>query len=143
MIEIHRLIKFGVAVVLLLSVITSSMAAIKVEVNGSPLTFSVPPTQVNGRTMVPLRGIFEALGAQVDWDPATKMISATKGDTDVHLSIGNRDATLNGKSIRLDTPAMIIDGRTMVPLRFVSEALGANVQWLEATQTVFITDNQN
>lgn len=143
MIGIYRLIKIGMAAVLLLSVITSSMAAITVEVNGSPLAFSVPPTQVNGRIMVPLRGIFEALGAQVDWDPTTKMISAIKGDTDVHLSIGNRDAILNGKSIRLDTPAMIIDGRTMVPLRFVSEALGANVQWFEATQTVHITDNQN
>ncbi len=124
---------------LLLLAITSCMAVIQVEVNGSPLSFSVPPTQVNGRTMVPLRGIFEALGAQVNWDSYSRTISANKGDTDVRLGIGNSSAVVNGRNVQLDAPAMILNGSTMVPLRFVSEALGADVKWFAATQTVSIS----
>jgi len=129
----------GMMVGLLLLTITSGMAAIQVKVNGTPLYLSVEPTLVSGRTMVPLRGIFESLGAQVNWDASTRMITANKGDTDVQLGIGDRRATVNGRAVYLDAPAMILRGSTMVPLRFVSEALGADVKWLEATQTVAIT----
>ena len=123
----------------LLLAITSGMAAIQVEVNGRPLSFRVPPTRAHGRTMVPLRGIFESLGAQVNWDADTSTITATKGATEVQLSIGDPHATVDGQAVLLDAPAMILNGSTMVPLRFVSEALGADVKWLEATQTASIT----
>jgi hypothetical protein len=92
--------------------------------------------------MVPLRGIFESLGAQVNWYAPTSTISANKGATDVQLSIGDPRATVNGRTVLLDAPAMILNGSTMVPLRFVSEALGADVKWFEATQTVSITTGQ-
>jgi hypothetical protein len=118
------------------------MAAIQVELNGRPLHFDVAPTQVSGRTMVPLRGIFESLGAQVNWDAPTRTITATKGTTDVRLSIGNPRATVNGQTVLLDAPAMILNGSTMVPLRFIGEALGADVKWLQATETVSITTSQ-
>jgi hypothetical protein len=95
--------------------------------------------QMNGRTMVPLRGIFESLGAQVNWDASTRMITANKNSTEVELTIGDPHATVNGQTVLLDSPAMIMDGSTMVPLRFISEALGADVKWFEATQTVSIT----
>jgi len=127
----------------LLLAITSGMAAIQVEVNGRPLSFRVPPTRANGRTMVPLRGIFESLGAQVNWDADTSTITATKGTTDVQLSIGDPRATVNRRTVLLDAPAMILNGSTMVPVRFVSEALGADVKWFEATQTVSITTGQD
>ncbi len=136
---IRHLSKAGVLLGVLLLTITSGMAAIQVEVNGRPLSFRVPPTRVSGRTMVPLRGIFESLGAQVNWDADTSTIAATKGDTDVRLTIGDPRATVNGQTVLLDAPAMILNGSTMVPLRFVSEALGADVKWLEATQTASIT----
>lgn len=142
MTAIRYLNRLGMITGLLLLIITSSMAAIRVEVNGNLLSFNVPPKQVNDRIMVPLRGIFESFGALVNWDPTTRMISATSGDTDVHLSIGDRNATVNGKTVQLDTPAMIINGTTMVPLRFISEALGANVNWSESKQTVSISVNQ-
>jgi len=142
MIATRYLSRTGMMVGLLLLAMPSGMAAIQVEVNGSPLSFSVPPTQVSGRTMVPLRGIFESLGAQVNWDAYSKTITATKGDTDVQLGIGNRRATVNGRAVYLDAPAMILRGSTMVPLRFVSEALGADVKWFEATQTVSITTGE-
>lgn len=143
MATIRYLGKAGMMAGLLLLAITSCTATIKVEVNGSPISFSVSPRQINGRTMVPLRSIFEALGAQVSWDSTIRMISATSGDTDVHLSIGDRNATVNGQTVHLDTPAMIVNGSTMVPLRFVSEALGAYVNWSESTQTVTITTRRN
>ncbi|HEY3416948.1 MAG TPA: copper amine oxidase N-terminal domain-containing protein [Armatimonadota bacterium] len=142
-IAIRSINRTGMMAGVLLLAITASMAAIQVEVNGNPLYSRVPPMQVRGRTMVPLRGIFESLDAQVDWNASTRMITATKGDTDVQLGIGQTQATLNGRTVPLDVPAMIVRGSTMVPLRFVSEALGADVKWLEATQTVSIyTDQQ-
>jgi hypothetical protein len=117
-------------------------AAIQVELNGTPLTFSVQPVMMNGRTMVPLRGVFEALGAQVNWDDATSTVTAYKGFTEVRLVIGDPRATVNGQTVLLDAPAMILNGSTMVPLRFISEALGANVKWFEDTQTVSITTGE-
>lgn len=131
--------RFGMMAGLLLFAITSSMSAIRVDVDGQPLSFNVPPMHVNGRVMVPLRGIFEALGARVDWNSNSRTIHATSSDTDVELIIGDRNAMVNGQTVRLDTPAMILRGSTMVPLRFVSEALGADVKWFQATQSVSIT----
>ncbi|MHB9106276.1 MAG: copper amine oxidase N-terminal domain-containing protein [Armatimonadota bacterium] len=143
MIVIRNLSRTGLLLGLLLSAITAGLATIQVEVNGRPLSFSVPPTTIQNRTMVPLRGVFEALDAQVNWNASTRTITATKGETDVRLGIGQTNATVNGRTVLLDVPAMILRGSTMVPLRFVSEALGADVKWLEATQTVSIfTDEQ-
>jgi len=140
---IRHLGRAGVLLAVLLLTITSGMAAIQVELNGRPLSFRVPPMQASGRTMVPLRGIFESLGAQVNWYAPTRTITAMKGATDVQLSIGGPRATVNGQTVLLDVPAMILNGSTMVPLRFISEALGADVKWFEATQTVFITTVQD
>ena len=140
---IRHLSRAGMLLGVLLLTITSGVAAIQVELNGHPLSFRVPPTQVNGRTMVPLRGIFESLGAQVNWDADTSTITATKDATEVQLSIGNPRATVNGRAVQLDAPAIILNGATMVPLRFVSEALGADVKWFQATQTVSITTGQD
>jgi len=92
--------------------------------------------------MVALRGIFESLGAQVNWDANTSTITATKGASDARLSIGDPRATVNGRTVLLDAPAMILRGSTMVPLRFISEALGADVKWLDAAQTVSITTDR-
>lgn len=138
----HSLGKTGLLLALLLSTITTCVAAIQVEVNGQALAFSVPPTQVQGRTMVPLRTVFESLGAQVNWNAATRMITMYKDTTNVQLGIGQRAASVNGSTVILDVPAMIQRGTTMVPLRFVGEALGASVSWSQATQTVSISTDQ-
>lgn len=84
---------------------------------------------VNSRALLPLRDIFEELGAQVQWDAKARQVSATKGNTNIVLKIGSNQPTVNGKKVTIDVPAMIIDSKTFVPLRFVSEALGATVQW--------------
>ena len=113
---------------------------INVIVNGQQVQFSgTRPSEVRGRVLVPLRGVLEQMGAYVGWDQTTQTVSASKGDLDLSLPIGSRTARVNGKDVSLDVPAQVVDGTTMVPLRFISEALGANVQWVEATQTVEVT----
>ncbi|MDR7423346.1 MAG: stalk domain-containing protein [Armatimonadota bacterium] len=116
-----------------------SPPAIRVLVNGDPVAFDVPPTEVGGRLLVPLRGVFERLGATVEWDPGTQRITARSADRTIELVVGQRDAAVNGRPVVLDVPPMLVGGRTMVPLRFVSEALGAYVQWQAETRTVLIT----
>lgn len=116
----------------------ASAQAPTVILDGKQLSFDVPPTIENGRTLVPLRAIFEALGAEVQWDGATQTVTATKGGTTIKLTVGGQ-AYKNGQPVTLDVPAKIINGRTLVPLRFVSEALGASVKWDGSTQTITIT----
>ncbi len=111
---------------------------IQVIVDGSPVFFDQPPVTVGGRVLVPLRGVFERLGAFVQWNPQANAVIATRGTTQVQLTIGSRQAFVNGAAVVLDVPAMIISGRTLVPLRFVSEAMGARVDWSEATRTVMV-----
>jgi hypothetical protein len=112
---------------------------IKVQVNGDPVVFQgTGPREVNGRVMVPLRGVLEKMGANVDWVQSSQTVVATKGNLDLELPIGSRTAKVNGKNVTLDVPAMTIGGSTMVPLRFVGEALGADVSWQNSTQTVQI-----
>lgn len=118
---------------------TTSANAIAVNINGSPLQMDVPPTIVDGRTLLPLRAIFEALGAQVQWNAADQTITATKGNITIVLTIGSTTAMKNGSTVILDVPPLIIDDRTLVPARFVSEAMGAQVNWDAANQTVDIT----
>ena len=109
---------------------------ISVELDGRQLSFDQPPAMMGGRLLVPLRGIFEALKADVVYDGATRSIQATKGSRVVQLQLGSRTAVIDGRTLFLDVPADTIGGRTMVPLRFVSEALGADVKWEGATKTV-------
>ncbi|OPY55857.1 MAG: Protease inhibitor precursor [Pelotomaculum sp. PtaU1.Bin035] len=111
---------------------------IKIIINNTLQIFPQPPVMINSRVMVPLRGIFEAIGATVTWDAQTQTVKAAKGNTTIQLKIGDSAAYKNGQAIILDSPPQILNGSTMVPVRFVSEALGAEVKWDEATQTVRI-----
>jgi hypothetical protein len=113
---------------------------INVTVDGDPVVFTgVGPRQVNGRVMVPLRGVMEKLGAFVGWEPRTQTVTANKSGVDLVLRLGDRNAVVNGRTVILDVPAEYYRGSTMVPLRFVGEALGADVKWNAATYTVNIT----
>jgi len=112
---------------------------ISVLLDGTPLTFDVPPQTMDGRTMVPMRAIFEALGAEVDWDAATQTATGTKDGTVVVLQIGSTSPTVNGSVVTIDAPGVVIDGRTLVPLRFVAESFGVDVDWDGETRTITIT----
>jgi len=110
-----------------------------VTLNGQPLATSVAPITRTGRTLVPMRDIFEALGATVQWNSLTQGIVATRGTTAINMQIGRPLAHINNQPVSLDQPPMLYRGSTMVPLRFVSEALGARVDWNDARQIAAIT----
>jgi hypothetical protein len=132
----------GVLLLCLLSlnlVPAAGQGAIRVIVNGEELAFDVPPVEVGGRLLVPLRGVFERLGATVLWEPSTQRITAATASRTIELVMGRREAAVDGRLVLLDIPPMVVGGRTMVPLRFVSEALGAYVQWQATARTVLIT----
>ena len=112
---------------------------ISVYLDGRLLSFDVPPYLINGRTLVPLRVIFDELGASIVWDNLTKTVTATKGDTVVVLTVGDSSPTVNGQVVPIDQPMIAVSGRTLVPLRFVAEAFGVKVDWNPATWTVTIT----
>jgi competence protein ComEC len=116
---------------------TAAADDISVSVDGKKLFFDVPPIIENDRTLVPLRVIFEALGAGVEWDGATQTVKAEKDGTIIKLIIGGK-AYVNDQPVELDVPAKIVNDRTLVPLRFVSQALGASVDWDGATRSVTI-----
>ena len=141
-----KVIAILLSVVMTLSMVGISVLAegdISVVIDDVAQKYDVMPIIENGRTLVPLRGIFETLKAEVNWDDATKTVTATKGDTKVVLKIGDNLAKVNDKEITLDVSAMIIEGRTLVPVRFVSEALGCSVDWIGDTKTVVIKSTQS
>ncbi len=116
---------------------------ISVYVDGLRVTFDEEPRIEDDRTLVPMRGIFEALGADVKWDEKTETASATLGDTTVSLTIDDNIMKKNDEIIELEVPARIFGERTLVPVRAVSEAFGSYVDWDEATQTVFVDSKEN
>ncbi len=107
-------------------------------INATTISLDAPPIIKNGRTMVPVRFISEALGAEVSWDPVFQIIDIMLGSDTIRLQIGKNFASVNNKKIEMDTAPIIDRGRTMVPVRFISEALGAEVVWDDATKTVTI-----
>ncbi len=107
--------------------------------NGESKALDVPAQLIDNRTMVPLRAIFEALGASVEWDGDTKTVTSVKGDTTVKLTVGEKKLTVNGTAKELDVPGQIVENRTLVPVRAISEAFGCEVGWDSATRTVTIT----
>ena len=116
--------------------------AADVNIDRKPLQMDVSPTVINGRTMVPMRSIFEGLGAAVEWNSYTRGITAQKEDKTITLYLNEKNAFINGVSHSLDTPAVAVNGRTMVPVRFVAESLDCKVYWDSYNQLVSIfTDN--
>ena len=112
---------------------------IRVVVNGTPLQFTgTPPMQVKGSTLVPMRAIFEALGATVKFDKATQTVFGQKGATAIILPVGGLTASVNGQPSSLPQPAQLVNGTTLVPLRFIAESLGASAAWDPTTSTVLI-----
>jgi beta-N-acetylglucosaminidase/uncharacterized protein YgiM (DUF1202 family) len=118
-----------------------SNSNISIWINGEEQSYDPSPLIVNGRTLVPLRAILERFGATVSWNGQTQTVTATKGTESIQLTIGSNIAKINGKSVSLDSPPQIYHNRTLVPLRFISESLGASVQWDALTRHVFITQD--
>ncbi len=114
---------------------------VTVTYNNEKIKFDQIPVIENGRTLVPLRAIFEKLGATIDWNGETQTVTATKDGTTISLTIGNTNALKNGENITLDVPAKIVNGRTLVPVRFIADSFGVNVDWNGDMQRVSLTSN--
>ena len=110
--------------------------AVTITVNGQIVSFDQPPIERAGRVFVPLRGVFEHLGASVVY--ANGLINATGNGRNISLHIGSTTATVNGQSVAIDVAPFLVGPRTMVPLRFVAQALGATVNWNANNRTVAI-----
>lgn len=119
----------------------TSEKEIKVILNGEEIEFAQPPIIRDDRILVPLRTIFEAMGATVAWNGNTQTVTSTKGSTTVSMTIDSYIMLKNGVEIYLDVPAQLVGDYTMVPVRAVAEAFGADVSWEEDTRTVYIDIN--
>lgn len=102
---------------------------ISVLVDGLPVNFDAPPVLRNDRVLVPFRAVAEALNVPVSWDARTKTVTAAGKEASLRLQIANQTASVNEKPVRLDAPPVIVNNRTLIPLRFFSEALGCRVAW--------------
>lgn len=111
---------------------------VKVFVNGKKPTFDVQPQIKEGRTLVPFRALAESLGAQVSWDGTKRQVTVVRADIQIQLSVDSPEAMVNGTPVTLDVPASIVDGRVMVPLRFIGEGLKARVTWDPSSQMVIV-----
>ncbi|MDD4664276.1 MAG: copper amine oxidase N-terminal domain-containing protein, partial [Caldisericia bacterium] len=109
------------------------------NINGQQKQIDAKPYISQGRTFVPFRVIAEGFGAQVDWVQQTKGINITLGDKVISMQIGSTRAIINNQVVTMDAAPEIKSGRTFVPIRFVSEALGAEVEWNQSTRKVIIT----
>lgn len=120
--------------------LSTAAGAVDLYVDTTKVETDTPPTVVDGRTLVPVRAIFEAIGATVTWDNDTRTATGVRDDVVVTIQIDNATAYVNGEARTLDVPAQIINNRTMVPARFISEAMGCEVTWYQPTQTVGVAN---
>ena len=141
------IISLVLCIALIVPVMASASDEITVLVNGTRVVAPVEPKIVDGRTMLPMRAIFEQLGAKVMWMQEDRIIFATKGEYLVVMQIDNtlmsvrKSGSEENESITLDVAPYIENDSTLVPVRAVAEALDAKVEWINETRTVEITLN--
>jgi len=134
-----KFVSMFLVLVFTLSMTSIVLAEIRVTLDGAPIAFDVPPQTINDRTMVPLRAIFEALNANIDWNDSTQTVTATRDGVVVVMRVGDPVITVAGNNVTLDVPPQIVNERTLVPARAVAESFGVNVDWNGGTQTVILT----
>lgn len=128
------------AVIVLLAAATSVFAdSVTVLLDGSPMAFETEPFISEGTTFVPMRAIFEALGAQIEWDGEERSVTSKKDSTEIKITIGSTAVYKNGEEETLLAAPVIVNNFTMVPLRFVSESFGCDVGWNAQKRTVVIS----
>jgi hypothetical protein len=113
---------------------------IYIFLDGKKMEFKLQePLNVNGRVLVPLRAIFEALGAKIEWDDTTKTVTAKKGDVIITYTIGSLVGNRNNEIIQIPVAGRLVNGTILIPLRFVGEALGSAISWDEHSKTIVIS----
>lgn len=137
--KLKNLCVFGITAVFSLSAVISVYGA-SIKINDKVLESDTEPQIIDGRTMVPVRAIFEGVGATVNWNADTKTVTGKKGSETVIMNVGEKAMTINGKKVDMDGEAMIIDSRAFAPARYVAEAFGYDVSWNGDTKEVLIKD---
>lgn len=132
-----------VSIFLLTAVPISAQNEIKVILDGTIIEFEQPPAIINDRTMVPMRAIYEALGAEVAWDAERRTASGAKMGIIVSFTIDEPMMKINFVEKTIDSPATIVNDRTMIPLRAVAEGFGVNVEWDGSKRTVYLSDSNS
>ncbi len=112
----------------------------KMKANGREIKFDIPPVVKSGTTLIPVRAVVESLGANVNWDAASNTVTITKGDKTIVFDLNNSKVYVNGTEVTLSMPAMEISNRTFVPIRFIAETLGVNINYDDKTGNVDIDD---
>ncbi|MDD4689886.1 MAG: copper amine oxidase N-terminal domain-containing protein [Eubacteriales bacterium] len=121
------------------SVLENLKNAMYVKLNDNILGFEQPPVVEDDRTLVPMRFLFEQMGADVNWNEQTQTAKVSQNNETISFSIDEKNAKVNNATVTMDVPARLINDKTMVPLRFLSEELGYTVTWDEETNTASIT----
>lgn len=114
----------------------------RVKVNGKEVKFDVPPVIKDGRTLIPVRGLMNSLGATVAWDETTQTVTVTKDDKVVVLTLGSDVVLVNGQETKIDVPAQLISNRTLVPLRFLAETFGKIVKYDPETGEIDVNEGE-
>jgi hypothetical protein len=120
---------------------TSAANPIQIVMNGTPIISSISPQIINGRTYVPLRAIAEGLGSKVSWDSGLQKVTVEKADKLLEFTIGNPEVSVNNTSLTIETAPYVVEGSSMLPIRFISEQFGLKVDWDAATNTVILNSS--
>lgn len=137
-------VKSAIIILMVLMLMLSNVVfaePIKVVVNNNQLTLPIEPAVVSGRTLVPLKAIFEAMGATVEWEQSTRTVTGIQGNKIIKLQLDNKTALVDEKEVNLDVAATAINGSTLVPTRFIAESLGAEVDWDNNTKSVLVNSD--
>jgi len=127
-----------VLIVTVFSGVANATEEVSVKLNGSDVFFDVAPQVINDRTMVPVRTIFETLGYNVSWDNSEQEVNATSSDFAIKMRIGINDFYVNNIGYYSDVAPVVVDGRTLVPLRAIGEALNYDVYWNQYESEVWL-----
>ena len=141
MLKIKKLLAVIMTVMMILfsGVCAAAEDVIEVTFNGEKIFFDVQPQIINNRTMVPLRKIFEVLGADVVWNGGENTVIASRQGVVIEITVGAKYADVGNTAVELDSPAVIVNNRVLVPARFVSESMNCTVKWNEGERLVEIT----
>ena len=140
----RKLLLGFLSVIVVMLLFNNAAHAVEINVNGQLVVFTeetgFPFIDENGRTLVPLRVTMQTAGAGVQWSEVNQMAGVYKNKINIHIPIGYNHINVDGKMVPNDAAAVIVEGRTYLPIRAVLEALNFNVQWDEASQTVIASD---
>lgn len=136
--KVRRIIMVFILVVVFSELKVANASGVQIYIDNKLQYYDTQPILLKGRTLVPLRGVLETLDSKVDWDGKNSVVTVIRGETTISLKIKQTFAYKNNVKINLDVPAQLINQRTYVPLRFISQAIGAKVDWNSVNQRITI-----